>query len=149
MSLTPPVVAMAILYRDDKFLMQLRDDVPGILYPGHWGLFGGHLETNETAETGLVREVLEEINYLVTQPQKFCCYADDRAVRHIFYSPLTVEIQDLEQTEGWDLDLVSPQAITRGLCYSNKAKEERPLGDIHRKILLDFMLSGLMNFKIV
>ena len=149
MSLTPPVVAMAILYREDKFLMQLRDDVPGILYPGHWGLFGGHLETNETPETGLVREVLEEINYLVTQPQKFCCYADDRAVRHIFYSPLTVKIQDLEQTEGWDLDLVSPQAINRGLCYSNKAKEERPLGGIHRKILLDFMLSGLINVKSV
>jgi len=22
----------------------------GIVYPGHWGLFGGHLEANETPE---------------------------------------------------------------------------------------------------
>ncbi len=52
---TTPVVAMAILYREGKFLMQLRDDIPGILYPGLWGLFGGHLELDETPEVGLIQ----------------------------------------------------------------------------------------------
>lgn len=32
-----PKVALAILHQDGKFLMQLRDDNPDILYPGHWG----------------------------------------------------------------------------------------------------------------
>ncbi len=145
MNLTPPLVAMAILYQEGKFLMQLRDDVPGILYPGHWGLFGGHLEGEETPEAGLVREVQEEINYLVSQPQKFRCYVDSRAVRYIFYASLTVEIQALEQMEGWDLDLVPPQAIMSGVYYSDKAQEERPLGDIHQRILLDFIASGLVG----
>ena len=142
---TVPVVAMAILYREGKFLMQLRDDIPGILYPGLWGLFGGHLELNETPEMGLVREVEEEINYLVSQPQKFRYYADNRAMRYIFYSPLTVEVEALEQMEGWDMGLVSPEEITKGVCYSVKAQELRSLGDIHRQILLDFIASGLMN----
>ena len=141
---TSPVVAMAILYREGKFLMQLRDDIPGILYPGLWGLFGGHLELDETPEAGLVREVQEEINYLVLQPQKFRCYADNRAMRYIFHSPLTVEVEALEQMEGWDMGLVSPEQIAKGVCYSNKAQESRPLGDIHRQILLDFIASGLM-----
>ncbi|MDJ0535407.1 MAG: NUDIX hydrolase [Xenococcaceae cyanobacterium MO_207.B15] len=142
-----PTVSMAILYREGKFLMQLRDDVPGILYPGHWGLFGGHLESDETPEDGLVREVQEEINYLVSQPQKFRCYADNRAVRYIFYAPLTVETQSLQQMEGWDLDLVPPQDIIKGTYYSDKAKEERPLGDIHQRILLDFIESGLVDSR--
>ncbi len=144
---TPPVVAMAILYREGKFLMQLRDDIPGILYPGLWGLFGGHLESDETPETGLVREVGEEINYLVPQPKKFRCYADNRAIRYIFHSPLTVEVDDLEQMEGSDLGLVSPKDIVRGICYSDKVQESRPLGDIHRQILLDFIASGLPDVK--
>ncbi len=142
---TVPVVAMAILYREGKLLMQLRDDIPGILYPGLWGLFGGHLEANETPEAGLIREVQEEINYTVSQPQKFRCYEDERAIRHLFYSPLTVKVDALEQTEGWDLGLVSPEEIARGFCYSEKAKGEKALGDIHRRILLDFIASDLMR----
>ena len=37
-------VALAVLERDEAWLLQLRDDLETILYPGHWGLFGGHLD---------------------------------------------------------------------------------------------------------
>jgi hypothetical protein len=37
-------VAIAIIARKGKFLIQLRDDIPTIVYPGYWALFGGHLE---------------------------------------------------------------------------------------------------------
>ncbi len=140
---TPIHVAMAIIYQQGKFLMQLRDDIPGILYPGVWGLFGGHLETEESPETGLKRELFEEINYSVDIPKKFDCYADIRIIRHIFYLPLLVELEALELNEGWDLDLVTPEDIRRGYSYSKRAREERPLGDTHQKILLDFIDSKL------
>ncbi|MEB3314276.1 MAG: NUDIX domain-containing protein, partial [Cyanobacteriota bacterium] len=43
--MTPrPEVAVAILYQSNQVLLQLRDDHPGIIYPGQWGFFGGHLE---------------------------------------------------------------------------------------------------------
>ena len=32
---------------EGRFLLQRRDNVPGILYPGHIGLFGGHREGEE------------------------------------------------------------------------------------------------------
>ncbi len=142
---TPPMVAMAILYRDNKFLMQLRDDIEGILYPGSWGFFGGHLEGRETPEAGLKRELVEEINYVIKQPKLFNCYADHRAKRYIFHAPLTVDIDDLELNEGWDLDLVPVENIQRGFHYSDKPKMEKPLGAIHRQILLDF-IDEITNF---
>ena len=135
----PVQVAMAILYQDEKFLMQLRDDIPGILYPGCWGLFGGHLEPGETPEAGLKREVEEEINYTLISPLKLGCYNDEKVIRHIYYAPLKIPVEALTLNEGWDLDLVSLQDIYRGSCYARKARQERPLGDIHQHILLDFV----------
>jgi hypothetical protein len=48
-----PQVAIAILYRQDQFLLQLRDNIPNIAYPGHWGFFGGHLDPGTTGRNWL------------------------------------------------------------------------------------------------
>lgn len=119
---SPISVALAILTRDGKFLMQLRDNIPSIAYPGVWGLFGGHLEPGEDPKAALKRELAEEINYLIDNPIEFHCYQDSKAIRHIFYAPLLVELDALELNEGLDLDLVSPEDIRRGSCYSKKPK---------------------------
>ena len=37
-------VAALIVLDDGRYLMQQRDDIPGIFYPGYWGLFGGAIE---------------------------------------------------------------------------------------------------------
>ena len=42
--------------------MQLRDDVPSIFYPGHWGCFGGGIERDETPAAALCRELSEELD---------------------------------------------------------------------------------------
>ena len=65
MNKPPRLVTLGILEREGKCLMQLRDDLPHILYPGCWGLFGGHLEVGETSEIGFKREILEEIGFNV------------------------------------------------------------------------------------
>ncbi|MDJ0509692.1 MAG: NUDIX hydrolase [Crocosphaera sp.] len=135
----PRRVALAILHQNGRFLMQLRDNIPTILYPDHWGFFGGHLEDGETPEVGVKREVLEEISYHLDNPILFGRYDDDLALRYIFHAPLTVSIEALDLQEGADLGLVSPDAIRKGECYSSKLDKVSPLGDIHRRILLDFM----------
>jgi len=53
-----------------RFLLQQRDDIPGILSPGLVGLFGGHREGDETFLQCVVREVHEEISYFVA-PERF------------------------------------------------------------------------------
>jgi 8-oxo-dGTP pyrophosphatase MutT (NUDIX family) len=134
---------MAILFQDGKFLMQLRDNIPGILYPGYWGFFGGHLEPGETPKEGVMREVQEEIGYCLNDARLFDCYGDAEAYRYIFYAPLQVPVAQLDLQEGWDLGLITPEAIAKGVAYSEKAKQERPLGPIHQKILLDFLKARL------
>lgn len=136
----PVHVAIAILYQDDKFLMQLRDNIPRIPYPGYWGLFGGHLEPGETPDVAVKREVLEEIGYNLPAYSQFGCYADDKVVRHVFHAPLLVELHQLTLNEGWDMSLLTLQDIQQGKFYSPIANEVRPVGSIHQQIILDFII---------
>ena len=53
--------AALILIDNRRYLMQLRDQTPGIFYPGHWGAFGGSLNEGETYLEALRRELREEL----------------------------------------------------------------------------------------
>lgn len=132
-------VAIAILYRQDQFLLQLRDNIPGIIYPGHWGLFGGHIEPGETPDVAVEREIFEEIGYKLPTLAKFGCYADAKIFRHVYHAPLTVELDQLVLNEGWDMKLLTPQQIRQGEHYSEKAGQVRPLGTPHQRILINFI----------
>lgn len=138
----PVAVALAVLYAPDfdppRFLMQLRDDLPDILYPGHWGLFGGHLEPGETPEAGLRRELDEELGYVPPAIALFRRYETPRAVRHIFQASLPVPRDRLVLGEGQDLDWVTVADLQAGERFSAKTGDKRPLGAPHRQILLDF-----------
>lgn len=131
-------VAIAILHQQNKFLLQLRDDISGIIYPGHWGLFGGHIEPGETPDVAIKRELLEEIGYVPPTLSKFDCYTDTNRVRHVYNALLTVEINQLVLGEGWDMDLLTPEQIKQGEHYSEKAGQVRPLTPPTQRILLDF-----------
>jgi 8-oxo-dGTP pyrophosphatase MutT (NUDIX family) len=53
--------AHAVIVVHGAYGLQLRDNIPGIAYPGMWTLFGGALEPNEDPEGGLRREIMEEL----------------------------------------------------------------------------------------
>lgn len=136
-------VAIAILYSSGKFLLQLRDDIPGIIYPGCWGLFGGHLEPGETPAFALERELLEEIGYVPPMLSEFGCYSDSKVVRYVYHAPLTVELNQLVLGEGWDMGLLTSEQILQGSSYSVKANQVRPLAPPPQRILLDFISRGV------
>lgn len=54
-------MAAIIVFDNGKYLLQLRDDKPGIFFPGHWGLFGGCVDSGEQTLEALRRELLEEL----------------------------------------------------------------------------------------
>jgi 8-oxo-dGTP diphosphatase len=101
-----------------RFLLQQRDDVPGILQPGKVGLFGGHRENNETYLQCVVREIHEEISYFVA-PDRFehlVSYngvevdAEGGSVRGEFFIARDVPVDALMVTEG-SLLIVEPNEL--------------------------------------
>lgn len=143
----PVPVAIAILYQNDGqndgFLMQLRDNIPGIFYPGYWGFFGGHIEPGEDPAVAIRRELQEEIGYQPPVIEQFDCFLSPEVTRFVFHAPLVVPVETLELNEGWDLGLLTEADIRRGDRYSSRAQQVRPLGQPHREILLDFIGRGI------
>lgn len=138
-----PAVSIAILQQHQQFLMQLRDDIPGILYPGYWAFFGGHLDPGEEPMTAMQRELIEEICYLPTNLTLFRSYTEDpQIIRHVYHAPLTVALDQLQLNEGWDMGLFTIEEIRQGSRYSERAGQVRPLGAPHQQILLDFLESN-------
>jgi ADP-ribose pyrophosphatase YjhB (NUDIX family) len=56
-------VAALLVLTDGRYVMQLRDNLPGIFYPGHWGCFGGAVERGEDLVAALRRELREELEF--------------------------------------------------------------------------------------
>lgn len=53
--------AHAVLRSEGLYVMQHRDDKPGIAAPGMWALFGGRVLDHESPRDAVIREVDEEL----------------------------------------------------------------------------------------
>ncbi len=60
---TGDAVAAIIMVEDGRYLLQLRDDIPRIFYPGFWGCFGGGVSSGEEPAAALRRELREELQF--------------------------------------------------------------------------------------
>ena len=123
-----PAVALAMLEREGRWLLQLRDDIDTIIYPGHWGLFGGHLEPGETATEAVQRELKEEINWSPSVPLEHW-FSDDSGnrVAHVFRGDLNVPLNELQLKEGQEMKLVPLGDLVREAIWSERHQELRPV----------------------
>lgn len=120
-------VALAVLERQGRWLIQLRDDHAAIVAPGRWGLFGGHMESGETPEQSLRRELIEEIGYSGGPLTLWFRSAAGGRVRHVFRVALNVEPQQLQLREGQDMTLASLEELGSGRVWSPRLAQHRPL----------------------
>jgi 8-oxo-dGTP pyrophosphatase MutT (NUDIX family) len=105
--LRPGHAACAVIVLDDgRYLLQLRDLKPGIFYPGHWGLFGGAIDADETPEAALRRELGEEIGLVAEELRpltqfSFTCGRHGRIDRHFYEVTIPNGVlPELELREG-------------------------------------------------
>jgi 8-oxo-dGTP diphosphatase len=121
------VVAIAMAERQGRWLLQLRDDIEGIVYPGTWGLFGGHLDPGETPEQALRRELWEEINWEAQDLSFWFLHRNQQRDAHFFRTTLAVPLEALDLREGQDLTLASLDDLRSGSIWSPRCRESRPL----------------------
>jgi 8-oxo-dGTP diphosphatase len=120
-------VALAMAEREGRWLLQLRDDIEGIVHPGTWGLFGGHLDPGETPEWALLRELREEINWEAQQLTFWFEHRNPQRVAHFFRTILSVPLEALDLREGQDMVLASLEELRSGSIWSPRRREKRPL----------------------
>jgi 8-oxo-dGTP pyrophosphatase MutT (NUDIX family) len=88
-------VAALIVLDDGRYVMQLRDTIPDIFYPGHWGCFGGAVDRNEEPARALQRELQEELEFDSQDLREFTrfdfdlCRLGQTKVYRIYYEVLT------------------------------------------------------------
>jgi 8-oxo-dGTP diphosphatase len=110
-------VAKVILYKDNKVLLQLRDNKPNIPFPNQWSLFGGKIEKDETARACTIREIKEELNATIKNIKfitKQTRYENNVEVEdNIFSAEINEEIADLILKEGKAMKLFSLKELTK------------------------------------
>jgi 8-oxo-dGTP diphosphatase len=102
-------IAPAVLFdTSGRLLLQLRDNIPNILYPGKIGLFGGHREGSETFLECVVREIREELSFYLP-PERFQTIASRSGpdsevpggtVRAEIFVARDVPVAEIKVTEG-------------------------------------------------
>jgi 8-oxo-dGTP pyrophosphatase MutT (NUDIX family) len=130
-----------------RVLLQLRDDDPKIMFPGHWGLTGGAGNPGETAEQIAHREVTEETGLVLPKITPFRAYyfneSDGGATRrgapskraadyelYLFHAPCGTPAEEMVCGEGRELRFFAPRDLD-GLAIAYN----------HRDALADFFAS--------
>lgn len=120
-------VALAMLEREGRWLLQLRDDIEGIVHPGCWGLFGGHLDPGEHPAQAIRRELREEIGWQAQVLSFWFEHCDAQLTAHYFRASLTVPLADLELNEGQDMVLAGLDELRSGRVWSPRLQVRRGL----------------------
>lgn len=127
---------MLVLRAPGGVLLQLRDDVPDIGHPGHWGLFGGGIEAGETPLDAARRELAEELG-LDVAPERFEALGTWQPTadktEHAFAIQLTAaELDNAVLAEGQAYGVWSAADVQQGTLAG------RPVIPSHQTIMATF-----------
>lgn len=128
-------IAVAVITQNACMLIQLRDDDPNIVAPGCWGLFGGHIEVNETPNEAVLRELHEEIGWKPKEINFWFKYETDEYSINVFKVNLNVDIKKLNLYEGQDVKLATYSELRKGKIWSHLLSEYRDCAPIIRKVI--------------
>jgi 8-oxo-dGTP diphosphatase len=135
-------IAAIILENDTgEFLLALRDNKPGIPFPNHWDLIGGHVEDGETPEQALIREVKEELNIDLKDYKffkKYECLTGDayENIKYIYTGKINLPIEKITLLEG-----------ERAQFFSREEIPDVKFANIIKSIVMDYINDYESNRK--
>ena len=95
----------SIIFVNEKkqIMLLLRDDKPGIPYPNMWDIPGGHVDTGETPEQCIVREMKEEMDLSLEEFELFSVMEFADRVEYTFWKKANLDIKSINLHEGQQL----------------------------------------------
>ncbi len=123
-------VVVILPYFGQTVLLQLRDIKPTIIYPDHWGFFGGEIESNEQPKQAALRELDEELNF---KPKELYPLSVDylpdlnNILSYSFFCRLDIPAEHLILSEGQDYGLFNLDEINSKNLYSAKLGKYLPV----------------------
>ncbi len=116
-------VAAIIVVDGGGYLLQLRDPLPQIWYPDHWGLFGGAIDPGEDDVTALRRELREELSLNFEDAQhvfrldfRLPNHSSQKFFRSYYEIKLTsADLKSCVLGEGAQMRIFAPNEIFGGL----------------------------------
>jgi 8-oxo-dGTP diphosphatase len=98
------VVGVVLEDTQGRIALQLRDDLPGVVNPGMWSIFGGKIEEGENPEQAVIREMKEELSIDLV-PAKLYLFGEfthASTVFFVFHYRVKDELDHAELKEGQD-----------------------------------------------
>ena len=108
-----PGADIIILNSQQQVLLVLRDNKSWIPFPNTWALLGGYLEENESPETAIRRELVEELELELGEINFFKSYFWKECDEHIFWTRLDLDISQITLLEGQKLAYFSRAEINQ------------------------------------
>jgi len=108
-----PGADIIILNSQQQVLLVLRDNKSWIPFPNTWALLGGYLEENESPETAIRRELVEELELELGEINFFKSYFWEECDEHIFWTRLDLDISQITLLEGQKLAYFSRAEINQ------------------------------------
>jgi 8-oxo-dGTP diphosphatase len=94
-------------------LLFLRDNKEEIAFPNYWDVLGGHVEDDESPAMCIKREMREEIEIVLDNPQLFNVYDMDDRIEYTFWKKAEFDITALNLNEGQQLKWFTEENIRR------------------------------------
>jgi len=93
----------------EHYLLQLRESVTGVAFPGYWGFFGGAVEEDESFTDAAIRELDEELEFKIRKEDlKFLFEINSSSGSgRIFLLKMDFKTSKLALNEGADMKLFS------------------------------------------
>jgi 8-oxo-dGTP diphosphatase len=129
-----------IPFPQDKILLVKRNTVP---FKGYWALPGGRMDSDETIEQTVVREVKEETGLDVEIVRKIGEYIEKGVKDEVEYEYYPTSF--LVKIVGGEIRKQESE-IQEIQIFSLK-KLPKPLAFEHDKMIKDYLRSGKSNFK--
>jgi 8-oxo-dGTP diphosphatase len=104
-------VSAILINPQGQVLLQQRDDNPSIRYPGHWSLFGGTIEGQESAADAVAREVKEEIDFDLRNFGLFREFVQNNKQEFAFAGELDARLDELTLSEGQGMNFFFPSQL--------------------------------------